>query len=164
MNIGVLSDTHGILLPEVFTHFRDCDEIWHAGDIGSMAVAETLAAFKPLRAVYGNIDDSEIRKTYPRLQHFMCGGLKVCITHISGTPLHYNTYAREAIKVHALDILVGGHTHILRIERDPQGLLYMNPGALGHHGIHPISTLLRFSIVGDTPREMQVIEVGKRRY
>jgi hypothetical protein len=164
MKIGVLSDTHGYLLPQIFTYFKDCDEIWHAGDIGSLEVAEGLEDFKPLRAVHGNIDDATLQLIYPRLQHFVCGGLKVCITHISGTPPAYNAYTQEVISEHKPDLLVGGHTHILRVERDPKGLLYINPGAIGHYGIHPISTLLRFSIIEKKVQGMEVIEVGERRY
>ena len=164
MKIGVLSDTHGTLSDSVFTHFKDCDEIWHAGDIGSLEVVEQLKTFKPLKAVYGNIDDQAIKSQYPKVQCFTCEDLQICIIHIAGRPLIYNEDVHKILQNNKPDILVCGHTHILKIVRDPRGFLYLNPGAIGTYGIHPISTLVRFEIHDKKISNMEVIEVGKRRY
>ncbi len=164
MKIGVLSDTHGFLPPQVFEHFNACDEIWHAGDIGSMDVAEKLAGFKPMKMVYGNIDGMALRQAYPHTHTFECNGLRVFMTHIAGQPPFYNSYVKKVIQKYKPHILVSGHTHILRVERDKKhGILYINPGAVGHYGIHLVQTMLRFAIIGGKPTNMEVIQIGKRR-
>lgn len=164
MKIGVLSDTHGTLPAAVFHHFKDCDEIWHAGDIGSLSIAEQLRAFKPLRAVYGNIDSLAVRAQYPKVASFTCEGLKICIIHIAGKPPIYTREVQKLLQEHPPDILVCGHTHILRIAKDPKGFLYLNPGAIGNYGVHPIATLVRFEVVNQQYQHMEVIEVGPKRY
>ncbi len=163
MKISLLSDTHSTLPSAVLPYLKESDEIWHAGDIGSMAVAEQLTNLKPLRAVHGNIDTSVIRKEYPAELFFNCGGLAVYITHIAGKPPHYNPTTQLAIKRYTPDILVCGHTHILHIQHK-NGILHINPGAIGDYGIHPIKTLIQFEIKEKKVQSMQVIEIGNKRY
>ena len=162
MKIGVLSDTHGTLPKAVFKHFKDCDVIWHAGDIGSMEVATQLTAFKPLIAVHGNIDGRVIREQYPRNQCFTCEGVQVLMTHIAGQPPSYTSRVRSMIKKYNPTLLVCGHTHILHIARDERGLIYLNPGAVGHYGIHLVRTLVRFTIEQGRLCDMVTIEIGKK--
>lgn len=164
MKIGVLSDTHGYLDPRIFDHFANCDELWHAGDIGDATVADKLEKFKPLRAVYGNIDDKEMQLRFPEDNFFMCEALSVWITHIGGTPPRYKPRVQKQLKDRNPDIFVCGHSHILRVGRDPSfnNMLYLNPGAAGNQGFHPIRTVLRFEINGAEIRDLEVIELGRR--
>ena len=157
--IGLLSDTHGYLDPAIFTYFKECDEIWHAGDIGSLAVSEALRQFKPLRAVYGNIDGADIRKHHPKDQHFQCEEMTIWITHITGRPNHYTPHILQALPIHQPTILVGGHSHILCVKKDDAGLFYLNPGAAGKQGFHQVRTLLRFTIDKAKLCNMQAIEL-----
>lgn len=164
MKIGLLSDTHGWLDERVFHYFEDCDEVWHAGDIGTVAVAEQLTKFKPLRAVYGNIDGQEIRINYPQDQRFVCAGLHVWMTHIGGKPPLYTPPVRTALQQRIPDLFVCGHSHILRVMHDPKHppLLYLNPGAAGQEGFHQVRTLLCFELNEKKVSHMQAIELGKR--
>ena len=164
MKIGLISDTHGFLDPRVLDHFRECDEIWHAGDIGTPQVADALASSKPLRAVYGNVDDKTLQARFPEDLHFTCEGLSVWITHIGGAPPRYNSRVKKVLASEVPDIFVCGHSHILRVGRDAVlgGMLYLNPGAAGNQGFHPIRTLLRFEVVGKEVHKMEVIELGRR--
>jgi uncharacterized protein len=164
MKIGLLSDTHGFLDEKVFEHFAMCDEIWHGGDIGDGDVAARLAAFKPLKAVYGNIDDKSIQLNYPEDLRFDCEGMDVWITHIGGVPPNYNPRVRKILKERTPDIFICGHSHILRVGRDPalNGMLYLNPGAAGNQGFHRVKTLLRFAITQKEVKDMEVIELGNR--
>lgn len=164
MKIGLLSDTHGFLDPGIFDYFRECDEVWHGGDIGDMQVATSLEDFKPLRAVSGNIDDKEMQVRFPEDLWFECEGLTVWITHIGGAPPRYNPRTKKVLKSHTPDILVCGHSHILRVAKDPAhgGMLYLNPGAAGHQGFHHMRTLLRFNISRKEVKNMEVIELGRR--
>lgn len=164
MKIGLLSDTHGFLDPRILKHFRDCDELWHAGDIGSTAVADELQSFKPLRAVYGNIDDKDIQVRFPEDLRFTCESLSVWITHIAGAPPRYTSRVKKMLATQTPDILVCGHSHILRVAKDPafSGMLYLNPGAAGNQGFHPVKTLLRFEILRKEVRSMEVVELGRR--
>lgn len=164
MKIGIISDTHGYLDPQVFSYFEACDEIWHAGDIGDMRVMEELAAFKPLRAVHGNIDGREIRRYYPQDQLFDCDGMRVWITHIAGKPPRYTPAILAKLQQTSFDLLVCGHSHILRVLRDKQHppLLYINPGAAGQHGIHHVRTILRMEIKGGKLSNMEAVELGLR--
>jgi uncharacterized protein len=164
MKIGLLSDTHGWLDDQVFHYFKDCDEIWHAGDIGNLAVATKLAAFKPLRAVHGNIDGQDIRRHYPQNLRFVCDGLQIWITHIGGKPPLYTSSVLTALQQKVPDIFVCGHSHILRVMHDPQHppMLYLNPGAAGKEGFHQVRTLLRFTLQDKNISHMQAIELGKR--
>lgn len=163
MKIGIISDTHGYLDDKIFHYFANCDEIWHAGDIGNLDVGKKIASFKPLKAVHGNIDDTTIRMHYPTHQHFVCQGLRIWITHIAGKPNAYPPEVRQALKSNPPDILVCGHTHILRIMRDPKhnNLFYFNPGAAGKYGIHTVRTILRFEIKNQKACNMEVIELGR---
>jgi len=162
--IGILSDTHGWLDRQVLHYFSSCDEIWHAGDIGSKAVIEELSNFKPLKAVHGNIDDGSIRYIYPQDQHFLCEGLKVWLTHIGGNPPLYNPRIQAELAKEIPNIFVCGHSHILRVMRDPKHipLLYVNPGASGQHGFHQIRTLLRMDLSEGKICHIEAIELGKR--
>lgn len=164
MKIGLISDTHGFLDLTVFDHFRDCDELWHAGDIGDMQVVKALEEFKPLRAVYGNIDDKNIQARFPEDLFFDCEGLSVWITHIGGTPPRYNPRVRKRLASTVPDIFICGHSHILRVAKDAShnGMLYINPGAAGNQGFHHMKTLLRFEIKRNEVKGMEVVELGKR--
>lgn len=164
MKIGLLSDTHGYLDEQVFKYFSECDEIWHAGDIGSMDLALKLEKFKPLRMVWGNIDGTELRAKYREDEIFECEGKKVWITHIGGKPPAYSKGIKPKLKEIKPDIFICGHSHILRVMSDEKmdNLLYINPGAAGVHGFHKIRTLIRFEIKENKISNMQVIELGKR--
>lgn len=162
--IGLISDTHSYLDEKIFHHFNDCDEIWHAGDIGNLDVAEQLSNFKPLRAVYGNIDGADLRIRFPHDQHFSCEGLNVWITHIGGYPPRYNPQVKKVLIANPPDIFICGHSHILRVMTDPKlnNMLYINPGAAGKSGFHHIRTIVRFQIDAGKISNMQVVELGKR--
>lgn len=163
MKIGLLSDTHGYLDNTLFTHFAGCDELWHAGDIGSLTILNELQNFKPLRVVFGNIDDKAIQIKTTEDLWFTCEELTICMTHIAGAPPNYNPRIKKIMKERKPDILVCGHSHILRVVRDHKlGLLYLNPGACGNHGFHHVKTVLRFEITGKEIKNMEVIELGKR--
>jgi putative phosphoesterase len=145
--IGLLSDTHGYLDKKVFEYFKDCDEIWHAGDIGSMEVVEQLEQFKPLKAVYGNIDDAKIRQSFPLNLRFECEGMDVFITHIGGYPGRYTGRVREIIRSKSPQLYICGHSHILKVMPDKKyDFLHINPGACGNYGFHKIKTIVRFDI------------------
>lgn len=164
MKIGLLSDTHSYLDPKVLNYFKDCDEIWHAGDIGDRAVVDELEKIKPLRAVFGNIDDQDMQVRYPEDLWFDCEGLTVWMTHIGGAPPNYNPRIKKVFKERTPDIFICGHSHILRVKKDPnyKNLLYLNPGAAGNHGFHHIKTIMRFEVIGKEIKNMEVIELGKR--
>jgi uncharacterized protein len=164
MKIGLLSDTHSYLDEKIFAYFDSCDEIWHAGDIGSLEVADRLAAFKPFRAVHGNIDDATLQRMYAKDLRFHCEGMDVWITHIGGFPPRYNPAVLRELRQHPPQIFICGHSHILRVMPDPKlgNLLYLNPGAAGQHGFHQIKTMLRFEINSGKISGMQAIELGKR--
>ncbi len=161
--IGLLSDTHSYLDEKVFEYFEDCDEIWHAGDIGSFDIVEELEAFKPFRAVYGNIDNQKIRRAFPEDLRFECEGVDVWITHIGGYPTRYNRRTRPMIEQHPPKLFICGHSHILKIMADKRyGLLHINPGACGHHGFHKMRTLVRFALEEGQIKDCEVIELGRR--
>jgi putative phosphoesterase len=164
IKIGLLSDTHGFLDPKIFEHFQDRDELWHAGDIGSTELADALDKFKPLRAVYGNIDDIRLQTKYPEDQFFTCEQLTVLMTHIGGVPPAYNPRVKKMLKANTPDLFICGHSHILRIKRDPNlnNMLYLNPGAAGNQGFHAMKTIVRFTINEAKIENMEVIELGKR--
>ena len=161
--IGLLSDTHGQIIPKVFEFFAGCDEIWHAGDIGNIETADRLAAFKPLRAVYGNIDDAVVRKVYKENLKFKVEGVKVWITHIGGTPGHYDPRVRSSVYADPPDIFICGHSHIAKVMHDPKGgFLYINPGAAGYNGFHKFMTAIRFQIDDAKIHDLELIEMGER--
>lgn len=161
--IGLLSDTHSYLDPAVLKHFSECDEIWHAGDIGDIAVLDELKKHKPTRAVFGNIDSALIRRECPLHERFMCEEVDVWLTHIGGYPKRYSPPIKEAIKKNPPKLFISGHSHILKVMYDKDlELLHMNPGAAGKHGFHQVRTLLRFTIDGSDIKDLEVIELGKR--
>ena len=164
MKVGLLSDTHSYLDPKVFDYFKECDEVWHGGDIGDATVINDLEKFKPVRAVFGNIDDKEMQVRFPEDLWFNCEGLIIWMTHIGGAPPNYNPRIKKILKDRVPDIFICGHSHILRIKKDPnyKNMLYLNPGAAGNHGFHHIKTLVRFEVVGKEIKNMEVIELGKR--
>jgi hypothetical protein len=161
--IALLSDTHGFLDPGLFKYLDSCDEIWHAGDIGTIDVCEKLRAIKPLRAVYGNIDGQDIRKEYPKNLHFVSEGVSVFMTHIGGYPGRYDPEALALIKETKPQLFICGHSHILRVMYDKvHNLLHINPGAAGIQGFHQVKTLVRFSLVQGDIQDMEVVELGKK--
>jgi len=164
MKIGLLSDTHSYLDPKVISYFKDCDEIWHAGDIGDRAVVDKLENFKPLRAVFGNIDDKEMQVRFPEDLWFDCERLTIWMTHIGGAPPNYNPRIKKILNQRIPDIFICGHSHILRVKKDVQykNMLYLNPGAAGNQGFHHIKTIMRFEISGKEVKNLEVIELGKR--
>ena len=161
-NIVLLSDTHHTLDERFFPHFEKADEIWHAGDIGDLKVTDAIAALKPLRAVFGNIDDSKARATFELDLHFMCEGVAVFMTHIGGYPGRYNQRIRAGIYANPPKLFITGHSHILKVMPCKKtGLLHMNPGAIGRHGFHKVRTMLRFEIDGSTINNLEVIELKR---
>lgn len=163
MKIGLISDTHSYLDAQVLGHFKSVDEIWHAGDIGDMSVIRQLEQLKPVRAVFGNIDDKGIRTHCPEDLWFDCEGLRIWITHIAGSPPNYNPRTKKLLKEKSTDVLICGHSHILRVIKDRKlNLLYINPGAAGNQGFHQLKTILRFDITLGAIQHMEAIELGKR--
>ncbi|HUM53030.1 MAG TPA: metallophosphoesterase family protein [Chitinophagales bacterium] len=161
--IGILSDTHNYLDEQIFDYFKNVDEIWHAGDIGTSMVTDKLKSFKPLLAVFGNIDGHELRAEFPEDLILQIDDCKIFITHIAGAVGVYNQRVREIIKQEKPNILVCGHSHILKIMRDEKfNLLHINPGAAGVHGFHKMKTILRFEIENGKPQKMELIELGLR--
>ncbi|MBR5216286.1 MAG: metallophosphoesterase family protein [Bacteroidales bacterium] len=160
--IGLLSDTHGWVNPNIYEFFKDCHEIWHAGDIGNDDVAIELAAFKKLRAVFGNIDGWEIRTDFPQFQIFNIEKIKVVMTHIGGYPNAYAPGIKQLLLEEKPDIFISGHSHILKVMRDQQlGLLHLNPGAAGLKGFHKKVTMLRFQIDGKEISNMEIYDADK---
>lgn len=163
MRIGLLSDTHGFLDQEIAELLAPCDEIWHAGDFGGIEVADRLARIHPLVGVYGNIDGRDVRIVYPEEQVFVREGITIYMTHIAGYPGRYAARVKARIKEVKPDLVVCGHSHILKILRDPTfGHLHVNPGAVGHHGFHLRRTLLRFQLSEGRIHGMEVADLGKR--
>ena len=161
--IGVLSDTHGWWDEKYAEYFNECDEIWHAGDIGSDKLASQLAAFKPLRAVFGNIDGHSLRIQYPKIAHFKIEEVNVMMTHIGGYPGRYSPEIRKELYDTRPDLFVAGHSHILKVMFDKSlNCLFMNPGAAGKSGFHHVRTLLRFEIDGKAIKNLEAIELGAR--
>lgn len=164
MKIGLISDTHSYLDPKVFEHFKNCDEIWHAGDIGVASVADELERFRPLRAVYGNIDEKDLQIRFPQDLWMDVEGVRVWMTHIGGAPPNYNPRVKKLLREKTPQLFICGHSHILRIKRDAElsNMLYVNPGAAGQHGFHVMKTIVRFEIVSKEIKNMEVIELGRR--
>lgn len=162
--IGLLSDTHGFLDQRLFNDFKDCDEIWHAGDVGNVKIIDQLREFKPVRGVYGNIDGHEVRLDWPENQRFMIEEVSIWMTHIGGAPPNYNSNVKPELKTNTPKIFVCGHSHILRVIKDEKlnNMLYINPGAAGKEGFHKVRTALRFAIDGAKIFQMEVIDLGKR--
>ena len=160
--IGLISDTHGFLDDAIFKHFENCNEIWHAGDFGD-DVAEKLKGYKPLKGVFGNIDDQQIRNEFPEQLVFMCEEVKVMIRHIGGSPPRYNPATKKELTLHQPQLFISGHSHILKVIYDEKiNCLHMNPGAAGRQGWHKVRTVIRFVIDGKEMKDCEVIELGKR--
>ena len=158
--ILLLSDTHATWDERFKKYAAECDEIWHAGDIGSLHVADQLAALKPLRAVYGNIDGSDIRRQFPEVLRFRCEEMEVVMKHIGGYPGKYDRSIANELFRNPPDLFVAGHSHILKVMRDPAlHLLHINPGAAGMQGWHTVRTLVRFTIDGKQFKDLEVIEI-----
>ena len=161
--ILLLSDTHGHIDDRILYYSSQANEVWHAGDIGSLSVTDELEALKPVRGVHGNIDDHVIQKEFPENNRFMCEGVDVWITHIGGYPNRYNIRVRDEIRNNPPKLFICGHSHILKVMHDKKsGLLHMNPGACGKHGFHQVRTMLRFVIDGEKISDLEVVELGKR--
>jgi len=160
--IGLLSDTHSYLHQQSFGFFENCDEIWHAGDIGNLQVAKDLQQFRPLRAVYGNIDGTELRMSFPEVQVFTVEKVKVVMTHIGGYPGHYEKKAKELILMEKPQLFVAGHSHILKVMYDTGNkLLYINPGAAGKYGLHKSITMVRFVVDGDQMKDLEILDIPR---
>jgi uncharacterized protein len=164
MKIGLLSDTHSYLDDQIIRLLTGCDEIWHAGDFGSIEVSDRLNEIAPLRGVYGNIDDATIRQVHPKVNRFVVEGLDVMMTHIGGYPGKYHPDVRNEIKANPPQLYITGHSHILKVMPDKSlnSLLHLNPGAAGKHGFHTMRTMMRFDINNGKVENLQVIELGKR--
>ena len=163
VKVGLLSDTHGFWDDKYALYFNECDEIWHAGDIGSPELAERLAALKPLRAVYGNIDGQPIRLQYGKVAQFKVEEVEVVMTHIGGYPGRYNPEIRPLLYAVRPQLFIAGHSHILKAQFDRSlHCLHLNPGAAGISGFHQVRTLMRFVIEGKEVKDLEVIELGNR--
>ncbi len=160
--IGLLSDTHGYLDEKIMQFFQDCDEIWHAGDIGDISVTDKISNIKILKAVYGNIDGQDIRITYPKIQSFTCENVKVLMTHIGGYPGKYEKSVKVLIHKLKPDLFISGHSHILKVIYDDKNeLLHINPGAAGKSGLHKYKTAVRFVINGGDIQDLEVFEKSR---
>lgn len=160
--ILLLSDTHSYIGSDILKYVKQADEVWHAGDIGDLKVTDAIKKLKPLRGVYGNIDDAKARLEFPEHNRFMCEAVDVWITHIGGYPPKYNMQTREALQLNPPRLFICGHSHILKVMPDKKlNLIHMNPGAIGKHGFHKARTMLRFTIDGKKIDNLEVIEFKK---
>ncbi len=161
--ILLLSDTHSHIDETILKYVQQADEVWHAGDIGDLSVTDTIKKVKPLRAVYGNIDDEKARMEFPLNNRFLCEDVDVWITHIGGYPGKYNMHIREEILKNPPKLFICGHSHILKVQFDKKlNLLHMNPGAAGIYGFHQVRTMLRFEINGAKIENLEIVELGKK--
>jgi len=157
--ILLLSDTHGYIDDDILKYVKQADEVWHAGDIGDLKVTDAIRELKPLKGVYGNIDDTKIRLEFPEHQRFLCENVDVWMTHIGGYPGRYNPSLRKELNENPPKLYICGHSHILKVMPDKKlKLLHMNSGAVGKHGLHKVRTMLRFTIDGDKIDHLEVIE------
>ena len=162
--IILLSDSHHTIDERIFPYLKKCDEIWHAGDIGSLEVTDTLKKFSALRAVWGNIDSHIIRKEFRETTYFKCEELKVMMTHIGGYPGKYEKGIKQIIKNKKPDLFISGHSHILKIIHDKElNLLHMNPGAIGNYGWHKVKTIISFNVNGKEIKDLKVIEFPRKK-
>ena len=163
MKILLLSDSHSYIDDRILDYAKNADEIWHCGDFGNLEVIEKLEKIKPLRGVYGNIDDTEIRKIFPEVLRFKCEDVEVLMIHIGGYPNKYTPLAKKEISEKAPKLFISGHSHILKAMYDQKNnLLHLNPGAMGKVGWHQMRTMMRFEINGDQIENLEVIELGKK--
>ena len=161
--IGLISDTHGHIDDQILKNLEECDEIWHAGDIGNFNVIDALSPDKLKNIVFGNIDSGEIRRCYQKDLLWTCEGLMVFMTHIGGYPGRYVKSVKEILDIKRPHLYICGHSHILKIMKDAErDIIHINPGACGHHGLHKIRTMVRFSVKGDKLFDVEVIELGLR--
>lgn len=164
VSIGLLSDTHSYFDESILSYFENVDEIWHAGDIGSLEIFKKLQDFKPTRAVFGNIDDNETRWTLKEDEIFEIEGLKIYLTHIGGVPSSFNPRTRKIIKEQKPDIFICGHSHIVLVKKDPKNndMVCLNPGAAGKHGFHKTRTIMRFCLNQKKITNLELITLGNR--
>ncbi len=161
--ILLLSDTHSYIDDQILKFVKQADEVWHAGDIGQLTVTDTIKNLKPLRAVYGNIDDATARAEFPLDLKFTLEGVTVWMTHIGGYPNKYNQRVREGLAKNPPKLFICGHSHILKVQFDKKlNILHVNPGAAGKHGFHKVRTMVRFELEAATIKNMEVIELAKR--
>lgn len=157
--IILLSDSHHSLDERIFPHLKECDEIWHAGDIGDLEVTDELKKYAPLRAVWGNIDSQKVRKEFRETTYFKCEELKVMMTHIGGYPGRYEKGVKEILEYRKPNLFISGHSHILKVMHDKKlDILHMNPGAIGNYGWHKVKTILAFNVEGKDIKNLRVIE------
>tara|TARA_B100000780_G_C21111917_1_gene449408 strand:- start:701 stop:1192 length:492 start_codon:yes stop_codon:yes gene_type:complete len=160
--IGLLSDTHSFLDEKVKKHLKNCDEIWHAGDIGNLKVTDELAEIAPLRAVYGNIDGSDLRTAFEKDLHFNVEGVNIFMTHIGGRPPRFAPGILSGLKDVKPDVFICGHSHILIAQFCKSfGGLHLNPGAAGIYGMHQVKTMMRFDISSTGVANLEVVEIKK---
>jgi len=160
--VGIISDTHGFWDDKLAIFLSECDEIWHAGDIGNLETADTISAFKPLRAVYGNIDDYRVRSIYPKINRFECEEVDVLITHVGGYPGKYDKTILPILEYQPPDLFVCGHSHILKVIYDKDyDFLHINPGSAGKSGMHKVRTSIRFTIEGKDFKNMEILEIPR---
>ena len=160
--IGLLSDTHSLIDQEILNFFKDVDEIWHAGDIGSMEVVNLLESTKPFRAVYGNIDDYRIRQEFPEIQEFNYENLNILMIHIGGYPGKYEKKVRDILKQKSFDLFISGHSHILKVIYDKKyDMMRINPGAAGTSGFHNVRTAIKFKIKNSKLNDLQIFEMKR---
>ncbi len=161
--ILLISDTHSFLEPKLLKYIAECDEVWHAGDIGEGDLTDVISHIKPFKAVHGNIDSTAVRAIFPEDLIFMCEGVKVFIIHIGGYPGKLTTKLKERLQHERPNLFICGHSHVLKVQYDKSlGVLFMNPGACGNHGFHQVKTVLRFTIHETKIDNLEVIELGKR--
>lgn len=164
IKIGLLSDTHGYIHPELPRIFAHCDEIWHAGDFGSYDAVKALRNIKPLKGVHGNIDGTDIRYEFPEIARFQCEQVDVVMAHIGGYPGHYQPKILEMMKGNPPQLFISGHSHILKIHFDKKyNCLHLNPGAAGRQGFHKVISMLRFTIDGAQIMDMEVVEFDRHK-
>lgn len=160
--IGLLSDTHCFVDDRIFKYFESCDEIWHAGDLGCMEVADKLSKFRPFTAVHGNIDGTDIKKKFSTVALIECEKVKVLMIHIGGYPRRYDKYAKTLIEKYRPQLFISGHSHILKVMFDKDyNMLHINPGAVGNYGLHLVKTMVRFTIDADRIKDLEVIELER---
>jgi putative phosphoesterase len=161
--ILLISDTHSFIDDQILKFVGQADEVWHAGDIGNLQVTDTIKSLKPLRAVFGNIDDQDARAEFPLDQKFEVEDVTIWITHIGGYPNRYNQRVREELKINTPTIFISGHSHILKVQYDKKlKLLHLNPGAAGNHGFHKVRTMLRFELAAGAIKNLEIIELAQR--
>ena len=164
-NILIISDTHNYLDKRLWKYIDACDEVWHGGDIGTIAITEEILKYKPIQAVYGNIDGPDVWNVYPLIHRFKCEDIEIAMTHIAGYPPKYKEDALTILKEKVPDILVCGHSHILKVMRDPdhQRMLFINPGAAGIHGFHTLQTLIKIKVDGKRVYDLEVVELKREK-